>query len=229
VLKEFWFPFLLFLAGIPLVFVGLHMSGNGRRACFTISAFLVFVAIVSYIWGDPVRGPFAYLTNPKNPEKFVFHAGVTCGYPVKRLKDGIDFTNCIKFGTGIQPIQLWVKKTWWSDLRIKMTLLGPGQKPILRYENGEISYIDPGFDLNHDEYALELVGSSNAPVFQLVIAEDYSAIYANAIISQNVQNTGVWVLKDNRLQGMPIQEANKPENRLDRIFKYPSYAHRGER
>lgn len=225
VLKDFWFPFLLFLAGIPLVFVGLSMSGNGRRVCWTISALLVFLAVLSFIWGDPVRGPFAYLTNPKNPEEFAFQAGITCHFPVKRLKDGISFSNCM--GLPGPPIQLWLKKTWWSGLDVRMTIMGPNENVVLQYADAKVKSLDSDFDLNHDDYAIEVVNERRAPLFQLLMDEDYAEVYVNAILYQ--ENGMVFVLKDRSFQRMTVQEANKPENKLDRIFKYPSYAHHGER
>ena len=224
VLKDFWFPFLLFVAGIALAIFGSYMEGNGRRVMFTLTAVLAFAAVLSFIWGDPVRGPFANLIHPKNVQNFSFQAGVTCIYPVKRLSEGLDFSQCISMPG--QPIQLWVQKTWWSGLKVRMTLTGPGNHAILVYDGKEIKYLDAGFDLNHDDYALELVNATRAPIFQLIVAEDHSTIYMNAIL---YQNNAEMVLKDRRLQTMPIQEASLPENKLDRIFKYPSYAHNGVR
>lgn len=223
-LKEFWFPVLLGAAGLVPLFFGENMVGNGRRVMLTLAALFFFAGALSYIWGDPVRGPFTNLLNPKAPENFKFQAGVTCIYPVKRLAEGLDFTHCISMPN--QPIQLWVKKTWWSGLSVRMTLLGPGNKAILIYENKEVKYLDAGFDLNHDDYALELVSATRAPLFQLIVAEDYSAIYLNAILSTP---NGVIVLKDRRLEMMPLQKASLPENKLDRIFRYPSYAQKGIR
>src|SRR5260370_27040029 len=197
------------------------MVGNGRRVMLTLAIILFFAGALSYIWGDPVRGPFANLAHPKAPENFTFQAGVACTYPLRRLSEGLDFSHCMK---GL-PIQLWVQRTWWSGLKVKLTLMGEGNHAILVYEGKEVKYLDAGFDLNHDDYALELVSKTRAPIFQLVVAEDYSTIYMNATISQNAQNTRFWVLKDRRMEGISQQEANKPENRLDRIFKYPPYAH----
>ena len=86
-LKDFWFPFLLFLAGIPLAVFGSYMEGNGRRVMFTLTAVMAFAAILSFIWGDPVRGPFANQVHPRAPENFKFQAGVTCTFPIKQLGD----------------------------------------------------------------------------------------------------------------------------------------------
>jgi hypothetical protein len=226
VLKDFWFPVLLFLASVPFVFVGMTANGHQRRVWWTVSAVFVLVAVLSFIWGDPVRGPFAYLTSSKNPEEFTFHAGFTCSFPVKRLKDGIDFTDCVRMGVGSQPIQLWIKRTWWSGLQVRMSLMGQGEHRLFLYDDNKVSYIDPGFDLNHDEYALEFVSPTYAPMLQLIVEEDYSEIYINATIASKDQMV---LLKDKRLRLLSFQDAAKPENKLERIFKYPSYAHHGER
>jgi hypothetical protein len=192
----------------------------------TLAAALMFLAILSFIWGDPVRGPFAYIVHPHNPTEFSFRAGLQCIYPVKQLKDGIDFSHCINMPG--QPIQLWVQRTWWSGLNVRLTLMGAERQPILVYENKEVKYLDHRLDLNSDDYALELVGSTGSPFFQLIVAEDYRTIYINALILSDP--THVTVLKRNYLAlRMPSQEAAKPENKLDRIFRYPSYIHRGER
>ena len=227
VLKEFWFPFVLSLAGLIPAFIGVEVSGNGRRVAYTLTAFFVFAAVLTFIWGDPVRGPFAYMTHPKNPEEFSFQGGITCTYPVKRLKDGIDFSRCMAFGPGSQPILLWVKKTWWSDPEITLTLMGTDQKPVLEVVNGVVQYIASGFDINHDDYALEFVGPNHAPLFQLVIEKDYGRIYINAIIDRT--NGGVTLLKDRSLRFLNEQDVAKLENKLDRLFKYPSYSHGGMR
>jgi hypothetical protein len=226
VLKEFWFPFGLFLAALIPAFIGNQMGGNGRRIWFTITALVAFGSVLSFIWGDPVRGPFAYLTHPKNPEEFTFQAGISCHFPVKRLKDGIDFSRCMMFAPGSQPIHLWVKKTWWSDPEITLTLLGADQNPVLQVVDGNVQFIASGFDINHDDYALEFVGPSHAPLFQLIIEEDYGTIYINAIMDRN---NGVTLLKDRKLALLNAQDAVKPENKLERLFKYPSYSHKGMR
>lgn len=226
VLREFWFPLLLSLAGLPFALIGIYVtSANGRRLMFTVAATLLFLAVLSFIWGDPVRGPFAFIVHPTSPEEFSFQAGVRCSYPVKQLMDGIDFSKCMKMPG--QPIQLWVRKTWWAGLNVRMTLMGSESHAVLVYEDKEVKYLDGGFDLNHDDYALELVSATGAPIFQLIVADDYRVIYMNAIISTGPQS--VMVLKDNRAEGMPIQQANRPENKLGRIFRYPSYMHQGER
>lgn len=223
-LREFWFPALLAIVGIvPLFFAG-SATGNGRRAMLTFTAFFFFLAVLSYIWGDPVRGPFANLIHPGNTQNFAFKAGVTCIYPVSQLKDGIDFSKCISMPG--QPIELWIRKTWWSGLYVKMTLKGPGGRPIAIFDNQKLQYNESSFEVNYDDYAFELVGSTKAPEFQLVISKDYTTIHINARMFGERQ---AMILKDDLMITIRPQEASQPQYKLDRIFKYPSYLYQGER
>jgi hypothetical protein len=223
-LREFWFPTLLAIVGIvPLFFAG-SATGNGRRAMLTFTAFFFFLAVLSYIWGDPVRGPFANLFHPSNTQNFTFKAGLTCVYPISQLKDGIDFSRCISVSG--QPIELWVRKTWWSGLYVKMTLKGPGGRPIVTFDNQKLQYSQSSLDVNYDDYAFELVGPTKAPEFQLVISKDYSSIYLNArLIGPN----NMMILKNNEMDFISLDKMEQPEYKLDRIFRYPSYLYQGER
>jgi hypothetical protein len=215
---------LLGLAGLVIAIPTLYAEPNIRRWGWTAVLLCYFAAILSYIWGDPVRGPFANLIHLKSPERFDFQAGVTCGFPIKKLAEGIDFSQCISIPG--EPIKLWVRKTWWSGLQVQLSVVGPGKQNILVYSNKELKYLAPDADFNHDDYALEFVAPSRAPFLQLVLAEDYTTVYLNTILRSA---TSVMILKDNRLLILPPEEAKKPENKLDRIFKYPSYDHAGMR
>jgi hypothetical protein len=188
----------------------------------TLTALCVFIAIVSYFFGDAVRGPFANLTHPR--ETFEFVAGVTCVYPLAQLKNGIDFSRCISVPG--QPIELWVQKRWWSGLRVKLTLKGPNGVPFVVFENQKLQLFGSSFDVNYDNYAFELVEPTGSPEFQLVVSKDYNKIYLNARIDTG---TGMVVLRDASMRGMSFQDASKPENHFDRLFKYPSSIHHGER
>jgi hypothetical protein len=227
VLRDFWFPFLLFAAGIPFVFVGLSMTDNGRRACFTASAFLIFLAVLSFIWGDPVRGPFAKLTHPSDVKQFAVVFGSNAeSYSLSDLKDGVDFYG-VKFGD-VRPIDLWIKKTWWSGLYVKVTLRGLDGSPILVFDNQKIQFGASDSEANYDDYAFELVDSGRAPIFQIVISKDYSLIHVSARIIQEDRNAAL-ILNGGGLAVISAVEARKPQYNLDRIFKYPSYLHQGER
>jgi hypothetical protein len=224
-LRDFWFPVLLALLGvIPLFFAG-SSTGNARRIVLTTAVVLFFLAVLSYIWGDPVRGPFANLVHPRDAQNFTFQAGASFIFPVSQLKDGIDFSRCVSMPG--QPIEVWVQKTWWSGLYVRATLKGSGGRPVLTFDNKRMMQYNPAdFDVNYDEYDFEIVNSAKAPQFQLVIAKDYSAIYLNARVTGG---NPALILKDNLLAIIRPEEANQPQYKLDRIFKYPSYIHQGER
>jgi hypothetical protein len=190
----------------------------------TLTALCVFIAIVSYFFGDAVRGPFANLTHPRDRETFEFVAGGTCLYPFAQFKDGIDFSDCIR--TPGQPIELWAQKKWWSGLRVKLTLKGPNGVPFAVFENQKLRLFGSSLDVNYDAYAFELVGPTLSPEFQLVVSKDYDKIYLNARINTG---TGMLVIRGTSMRAMSFQDASKPESHFDRLFKYPSSLHHGER
>src|SRR3984893_4251124 len=122
-LREFWFPLLLCLFGVPLALLGLSQTDNGRRVCFSLSALLFCLAVLTYIWGDPVRGPFANLVRPHDAKNLTISVGTnTAVIPVSRLSDWVDLS-------GFLVVQNWrpleglsVRKTWWSGLEVKAAL-----------------------------------------------------------------------------------------------------------
>lgn len=75
-LRDFWFPLLLGAAGLPTLFFSSSAIGNARRVMLTITIVCFFLAILSYIWGDPVRGPFANIIRPHDSESFLVVSGV---------------------------------------------------------------------------------------------------------------------------------------------------------
>ena len=143
--------------------------------------------------------------------------------PVSQLKDGIDFSRLI--GIPGQPIDIWIKKTWWSGLYIKATLKSNG-KPLLVFDNNQIIFNASNGDVNYDDYAFEVVSSDAVPEFQLIISEDYSTIYINARLVSGDQSV---IIKKGGIYSVTTEEAKKPEYKLDRIFKYPSYIHLKQR
>lgn len=80
--------------------------------------------------------------------------------------------------------------------------------------------------MNYDDYAFEVVGPSKSPMIQLVIAKDYSMVYLNARLTGDKQTL---ILKHAELSILGPEAAKNPRYNLDRIFKYPSYMHEGER
>lgn len=226
-LRQFWFPLFLTTVGIgPLFFAG-SATENTRKAMLTFSAFFLFLAVLSYLWGDPVKEPSAFITHPGSPEKFVFYAGVPCVFSVKALADGIDFSKCLRFEGQAQPIELCVRKTWWSGLQVRLVLLGSADHPMVVFEGGGIAYLEEGYDLNHDNFALEVITRSRAPIFQLVIAEDYEDVCVNALIGGGPNE--VLVLKNRSFRCISPDHLVLRGNNLDRIFRYPSYMYPGVR
>jgi hypothetical protein len=224
-LREFWFPFLLAIVGVfPLFFAG-SATGNGRRLMLTFTVIFMSLAVLSYIWGDPVRGPFANVVHPHDAKNFLFTVGaISCGFPVSQLKDGIDFSRCAAIPG--QPISIWVKNTWWSGLYVKLMINGPDGKPVLIFDNKALQYGSGDFDVNYDDYAFEMVTSTREPQFQFVIAKDYGRVYLNTRLFADKE---ALILKAGLSASIPIGEANQPQYKLDRIFKYPSYLHQGDR
>lgn len=112
---------------------------------------------------------------------------------------------------------------------MKVTIMGDGGKPILVFDNQKLQYNPASnFDVNYDDYAFEIVDDTRSPEFQLVIAKDYSTIYVNARLYYS--DNAVTVMKDDGIFfRISLPEANKPKYKLDRVFKYPSYIHQGER
>ena len=91
-------------------------GGNGRRVVLTWTAFFIFLAVLSYISGHPVRGPFANILRPHDARAFTLKAGVNCVYPVSRLSDGVDFSHCASFGPpGREPFETWFRRRGGRD------------------------------------------------------------------------------------------------------------------
>lgn len=229
-LREFWFPLLLALVGVPPFFIANSLTGNGRRGMLTISALFFFAAVLTYIWGDPVRGTFAYLRRPNSSDWFELRIGSNhFHFPVANLKDGINVGSLIHYSDiPNQPMDVWVRKTWWSGLRVKITLRNVGDgKPVLVFDNNKLQYNDSHFDVNYDDYSFEIVSATKVPVFQFVISKDYRWMYLSARVT--IYPTVVMVINDNGVSWVPPEQAKQPEYRLERIFKYPSYIYQGER
>jgi hypothetical protein len=229
-LKDFWFPVFLFLSASALALAAMYAGDNWRRIMLSVAVLLFAVALLVFIWGDPVRGPFANMFRSHDAKEFTLKAGVNCVSPVADLARGIDFSHCASFGPpGREPFEVWIRKTWWSGLVVKVRLKDDQGNVLLVFDNRKLEYgSGSSGDVNHDEYAFEIVDSTKSPQFQIVIAKDYSTIYINARIPRN--KDAVLVMRDNRVDfWVPLPEANKPQYKLDRIFKYPSYVHESER
>jgi hypothetical protein len=220
--RDFWFQILLDLAGAAVGFLSISAEGTPRRVWASAAVVLFALAAISYIWGDPVRGPFAKLVHPRTGDTFWLHAGVAVGFPVTQLKNGIDFSRAVSMPG--QPIRLWVSRRWWSGWRYNLTAMGPNNVPVLQFTNDSIQVIPSGWQLNADDWAVEVVDEHLLPRLQVIQASDYD-VYVNVVLYSATQAI---VLKDDRLEMKPTN-ALTGDDFPNRMFKYPAYAHRGER
>src|SRR2546428_2554243 len=154
-LREFWFPALLALASVLPGFAAMHTEGNAKRVLWTLTAFIWFLAFGSYQWGDPVRGPFAKLIHPRSNDTFWLHAGVAVGFPVRKLSEGIDFSHVINLPG--QPIELWIKRTWWSGWKYRVGLRSTSGTYVIKLTNTSIEQLPSGWEANFDNNAIEVV------------------------------------------------------------------------
>jgi hypothetical protein len=222
-LREFWFQILIALAGIVLGIAGTYTDDPTRRWWWTLGAALLFAAVLSYIWGDPVRGPFYSLLKPQARDTFRIHAGVTAGFPIRDLSNGVDFSRVINID-GKAPFGLRVTRTWWAGWEYEVSL-PLGADVNVKITNDSMTGIPSGWDFNNDETAMELVGPSGDPVFQLIQSSDFD-IYVNATLKQ--QDGRYIVLNGDKLLST-FDKAKVLENGLPVIFKYPRYIHHGVR
>jgi hypothetical protein len=221
-LREFWFPTLLALAGIAVSLLSFATEGYARRIVLTLAVILCSAAILSYIWGDPVRGPFYKMFRPKATDTFRMHAGATAGFPVPQLAGGIDFSRVIDVPG--RPIELWLKKTWWSGLKYRLAARDSLGHVVVLFTDDSVERIPAGWDINGDEYAIELVDENFLPRLQVIMASD-NDIYLNVVFGN--QET-VTVLNGNRLEMKPPAALTRRDFPT-RLFKFPSYANHGRR
>jgi len=221
-LRDFWFQFLLFCTGILVSIAGIFVEGNQRRLVFSLAILFTAAALLSYVWGDPVRGPFAKLIHPGSRDTFWLHAGIAAGFPVQQLKDGVDFSRAINLPG--QPIELKIRRTWWSGWEYDLTVKGRLGEKVIALTNKKIEATPAGWDSNSDDNAIEIIDEKGLPRLQVIQAGDYD-VYINTVLTGENQ---ALVLKDDRLQ------FKHPSKLLvtdfpTRLFRYPSYAHKGRR
>lgn len=221
-LRDFWFQIFLFVASIMFGFVANYSEGNIRRIYLSLAVIFSALACLSYIWGDPVRGPFAGLTHPNAPNEFRFHAGATAKFPIKELSRGIDFSRIINMPNN--PINLKVSRTWWSGWRFDIKLKTMEGYIEINNKKHQIIGLPTGFDYNSDDYAVEIVDSEQKPVFQLIQDLDYD-IYLNAVFGSQDR----FIMMNGNLLALSVPKSKVESNRSRAIFKYPAYMNRGKR
>lgn len=222
VLRDFWFQILLAAAGFVSSLAAGYAEGNLRRVWWSVAIILWAAAPLSYIWGDPVRGPFARLLHPKSSDTFWLHAGVAVGFPVRQLKDGIDFSRAISLPG--KPIELWIRRTWLSGWSYRVAVKSAAGERLIQFTETAIERIPPGWDMNADDNAIELVDQNGLPRLQIIQSGDYD-VYLNTVLSGDKQ---AMVFKDNRLEMKPSKALSR-DDYPRRLFKYPSYANRTRR
>jgi hypothetical protein len=228
-IREFILPALLALASTIPGVLGLYASDYARRWLWTATIFLWCLAAVTFIWSDPVRGPFYKATHSKTSDTFKVHGVVTLRFTLKELSRGIDVTERgIKIGNNDPPVQIWVRNNWLFGWKYKISLNVDGQVYDV-LDGDDIGRLPPGWDLNHDESAIEIVNPDRMPTLQIITGSDYDMYLNLAIIS----NPNTLIVNNTTPQGGRISQ--KPTRLLRRedlfplLFQYPSYAHRGQR
>lgn len=222
-LREFWFPIFLTLAGTVLGVAGTISEGTPRKVWLTIAGAVWFAAYLSYIWGDPVRGPFYGLTHPIIKERFNLHAGITVGFPIHELSTGIDFSRAITLGDS-SPINLKVTRTWWSGWKYQISLRIDSQHAVDLTQSA-INGLPSDWDYNNDDNAVEIVLPDGQPVFQLIQSSDYD-IYLNMVLSSGADR---YTILNGSTLLLNVDENRYRKNKLTPIFKYPRYLHHGVR
>jgi hypothetical protein len=229
-LREFWIPLLLFLAATALTFVASYSGLLWRRAMLSAAVIMFALAILVFIWEDPVRGPFAYLVHPRATDKFTVWAGVGFDVPYKELGKGFNLSRLIGLkpkGASHEPFELWLQKNWPIGWRLKLKAYSVQGDLLLSFDEQVIQYQGPGTDLNYDDKALEFIISENGyPAFQLVFAGD-GDVYINANLASADGKTAT-IMNGEKMRVVPTNKLT-PEMVSKRIFKYPSYIHKGER
>ena len=221
-LRDFWFPVLLFLSAAALGLAAMYAHKTWRRTMLGLAIILAAFAALAFVYGDPVRGPFAYLAHPHNEGKINFWAGVRTEISTKQLSDGFDFSHFISFGKGTQPFELWIQRTWPFRWKVKLKL-AVGKTVLVQWDD-EIQYVNPNYDMNYDDRAVEIVYGGR-PAFQLIASDDYD-FYVNAVMDDGPAM--MMIINGNQIkvdETKNMTDADFPQ----RIFKYPAYSRLGER
>lgn len=188
-LREFWFPIMLTLVGMAFGGIAMATSENGRRVMWSFTALCWFLAILTWIWGDPVRGPFAKLVHPHSKDDFSIHSGAIMHFPIRELAEGIDFAKLISFTQGTNPVRLKIRKTWWTGTQYSLALEGEGQLYTV-LEDNKVGTLPVGCDVNWDDNALEVINAGGSVIIQ-VIQDGDQDIYVNTVMYSQDGNTAL--------------------------------------
>lgn len=122
------------------------------------------------------------------------------------------------------PIRIYIEgKTLFSDVSV----LG-ASGPAVKIEHNVPLVVPPNWDYNYNDSALEIVSHNHSPAYQLIY-ERPGRIRINGFFLTKEAFVYVW---DDGIDFLRHQDAKEGETRLaqrlKRIFKYPSWQHRGE-
>jgi len=118
-----------------------------------------------------------------------------------------------------KPVKLYVQgDRLFADVTVSA---GVGQ-PSIEIRRNEFTVRVPGWDKNSDQQALEIVNAQHQPVFQMIYLNNFH-VQVNGFLTF----PGGMVVGHNG--GMTSNPSPPFEFQIDRIFKYPSAQHPGER
>ena len=220
---------LLALGGVGATVAAMYSQGFARKLGWTVVVLCFALSALSYIWGDPVRGPFYGVLRPKAKDTFTVHAGADRLFSFKELAGGISLSEVVNAPP--QPLEVWLKKTWWSGLRYRIVVKGQGGAPVVEVNNDSARLSVAGWDMNADDTAIEVVGSQLTPLVQVVFSSDYD-VWINFALTE-MPYTGnpkgrVLIVRGDHLEVKPLTGLRR-EDLPERVFKYPSYIYRGVR
>lgn len=222
-LKEFLFPLLLAAASTVPGVIALYSGDYARRWFWTLTLFLLFLSALVFIWGDPVRGPFYRLANKQPANSFVVHGAANMKFSFRDLTRGLDITQQ-GFKIGGNPVTIFVQRTWLFGWRFDISM-NVGGKTFNIIQGSQIGELPPGWDLNHDDAAIEVVNENGLPILQIITRSDYD-IYINLVVI-GVDRT--LIINNTSPQGGRISQ--RPTSLLRKeylpslLFRYPSYSH----
>ena len=182
--------------------------------------------ILYYTLWTPTQVPVKSVqpaTFSENPEIIrLTLGGVDYFYPFKQLQH--------ERVTGLQieqpihttlPISTYVEgDTLYADVAVR-----GATGNAVELQHNVVKAIPAGWDYNYNDYALEIVSDNQFPVYQFIY-ERPNHIKINGIFLTNEALVRVW---DGGIDAIRNDEKEaKLPPRLKRIFKYPSWQHRGE-